>query len=78
MTNEPKRCLGMIGLHRKEKVVVSVNRVGRRVVQAAKRTGLNETYSSTRTGLFFINVASIIKRMLNQDDFIKFQRLCYC
>ena len=46
-------CLAMIGLHRKEKVVVvSVNRVGRACGEVGKRTGLNGTYSSTTTRLF--------------------------
>ena len=52
MANEPKMCLAMIELHRKEKVVVvSVNRVGMACGEAAKRTGLNGTYSSTTSRL---------------------------
>jgi hypothetical protein len=43
----------MIGLHRKEKVVVSVNRVGMACGEVGKRTGLNGIYSST-TARFFI------------------------
>ncbi len=42
----------MIGLHRKEKVVVSVNRVGVACGEASKRTGLNGANSSTTTRLF--------------------------
>ena len=45
-------CLAMIGLHRKEKVVVSVNRVGMACGEAAQRIGLNGTYSSTTTRFF--------------------------
>ena len=51
MPNEPKRCLA-IGLHRKEKVVVSVNRVGMACGESSKRTGLNGAYSSTITRFF--------------------------
>ena len=39
----------MIGLHRKEKVVASVNRVGKACGEVGKRTGLNGAYSSTTT-----------------------------
>ena len=39
----------MIGLHRKGKVVVSVNRVGMACGEVGNRTGLNGTYSSTTT-----------------------------
>jgi hypothetical protein len=42
----------MIGLHRKGKVVVSVNWVGMACGEAAKRNGLNETYSSKTTRFF--------------------------
>ena len=42
----------MIGLHRKGKVVVSVNRVGMACGEVGNRTGLNGTYSSTTTKLF--------------------------
>ena len=42
----------MIGLDRKEEVVVSVNLVGMACGVAGKRTGLNGTYSSTTTRLF--------------------------
>jgi hypothetical protein len=52
MANEPKMYLGMIGLHRKEKVVVSVNRVGMACGEASNRTRLNGTYSSTTSKLF--------------------------
>ena len=78
MPNEPKLWLAMIGLDRKEKVVVSGNRVGRDCGEVGNQTGLKGKYSSTTTRLFFINAASIIKRMLSRDDFLKFQRLCYC
>ena len=37
----------MFGLHRKGKVVVSVNRVGIACGEAGKRTGLNVANSST-------------------------------
>ena len=42
----------MIGLHRKGKVVVSVNRVGMACGEASKRTGLNGANSSTTTKFF--------------------------
>ncbi len=42
----------MIGLKAQGKVVVSVNRVGMECGEAAKRTGLNGTYSSTITKFF--------------------------
>ena len=42
----------MVGLHRKEKVVASVNRVGKACGEVGKRTGLNGAYSSTTTRLF--------------------------
>jgi hypothetical protein len=42
----------MIGLHRKEKVVVSVNRVGMACGEAGKRTGLNGKNSSAKTRFF--------------------------
>jgi hypothetical protein len=53
VANEPKMCLAMIGLHRKEKVVVCVNRVGMACGEVGNRTGLNGTHSSTTT-VFFI------------------------
>ena len=42
----------MIGLDRKEKVVVSGNRVGRACGEVGKQSGLNETYSSSTSRLF--------------------------
>jgi hypothetical protein len=50
--NEPKRCLTMIKLHRKEKVVVSVNRVGMACGEAGKRSSLNGKNSSAKTRFF--------------------------
>jgi hypothetical protein len=50
----------MIGLHRKGKVVVSVNRVGMACGEAGKRTGLNWAYSSTTTRFFIYHGENLV------------------
>jgi hypothetical protein len=50
----------MIGLHRKEKVVVSVNRVGMACGEAGKRSGLNGKYSSTTAKLFIYHGENLV------------------
>ena len=60
MANVPKMCLAMFGLHRKEEVVVSVNRVGMACGEAGKRTGLNGTHSSTTTGFFIYHEENLV------------------